>query len=490
MTSAASPAVAARPRAAALPLLLLIAVATALRLYGLGSQLWLDETSALNSIRRPALAIVTEWPGASSHILYELLAHGSIVLFGTTPFALRIVAAVFGIADVAMLYVLAARIFDRQHAVLMSALLAVSYHHVFYSQDARGYTALIFFFLVTSYLLVGIAERPAIGRREGILYALMGALTAYANPLGLFVVPAQALAALVEWRRRVRAGRPAFPIAPFLGYAVLSGVLTALLYAPFLSSLAAFTRRNVASPAEGPRLGFGLVLELLEGLKAAFFGPVGLVVAATVGVTGLVVWYRRNRFSAELLLMPLVVEAAILAALGAGLHPRYFAPALPVLFIVGGAGLIELVRRIVRSLGTRPRLAASMAMAFLVGVTVLSALPLVRYYRVPKQDFVGAMRTVDSLARPGEVKVGVYVAGHMLNGYYAAGYATVETLDDLLTLERSGNRLWLVTTLERVLRLHDARLYDHIRGEYRRVTVLPASVGDGEMRIYERPAAR
>ena len=67
---------------------------------------------------------------------------------------------------------------------------------------------------------------------------------------------------------------------------------------------------------------------------------------------------------------------------------------------------------------------------------------------------------------------------------------TSETLDDLLALEGSGRRLWLVTTLERVLRLHDTRLYDHIRGEYRRIAVLPASVGDGEMRIYEQPTAR
>src|SRR2546422_7380198 len=79
--------------------------------------------------------------------------------------------------------------------------------------------------------------------------------------------------------------------------------------------------------------------------------------------------------------------------------------------------------------------------------------------------------------------------GHVLDGYYRAGYATVETFDDLLPLERSGRRLWLVTTLERLLRVHDAGLYDHIRRDYRRITVLPATVGDGEMRIYERPAA-
>ena len=52
----------------------LLVVAAVLRVFQINNQLWIDEVSALESIKRPAWEILTEWPGASSHILFEFLA--------------------------------------------------------------------------------------------------------------------------------------------------------------------------------------------------------------------------------------------------------------------------------------------------------------------------------------------------------------------------------------------------------------------------------
>jgi hypothetical protein len=59
---------------------------------------------------------------------------------------------------------------------------------------------------------------------------------------------------------------------------------------------------------------------------------------------------------------------------------------------------------------------------------LLSAAPLARYYCVPKQDFLGATRAVQDLGWAGDTRVGVRVAGHVLNGYYHAAYRQAETL--------------------------------------------------------------
>ena len=129
-------------------LTLIIILATLFRIYQLNSQMWLDEFSAvLQAIRRPWFDIVSIWPGAASHVLYEVLANWSSALLGESAFSVRLPAAIFGVAGVAVLGKLGSRIYSNKAGLFLAALMAVSYNHIFFSQNARGYTALIFFFL-------------------------------------------------------------------------------------------------------------------------------------------------------------------------------------------------------------------------------------------------------------------------------------------------------------------------------------------------------
>ena len=125
--------------------------------------------------------------------------------------------------------------------------------------------------------------------------------------------------------------------------------------------------------------------------------------------------------------------------------------------------------------------------ASLIVVTVLSGFPLLDYYRYPKQDFVGALETVNTLAEPDDVRVGVQTAGNILNDYYQAGFEKVESLADLKAYERQGRPIWVVTTLERIMSAADPDLIEHLHSDYVLVELLPGTVGDGAMRIYGQP---
>jgi Dolichyl-phosphate-mannose-protein mannosyltransferase len=105
----------------ALALGAILAGAAALRFHALDTGLWHDEIL----------------------ILYTVLARLSLGLFGDGCWVLRLPAAVFGIASVGALYGLAREVTDRGEALLTAALLAFSYHHVWFSQNARGYTGLL-----------------------------------------------------------------------------------------------------------------------------------------------------------------------------------------------------------------------------------------------------------------------------------------------------------------------------------------------------------
>lgn len=465
----------------------LLLVASVLRFVKLDDQMWIDEISALTeSIQRPFSEIATRWPASASHILYELFARAGLLSLGI-PAGIRLPAALFGIAGVALGYAFARRAFGHRPGLVITGLLAVSYHHVFFSQNARGYTLLIALYLATLLLLVDAQRLGRAPVRLLVLYAVSGALAAYSMPMGWFILPGQGLVVIALWWRARAAGRQP-PVPPaIVGAAAAGGVLAALLYAPFVGGMLRFTRMNVAAPEEGARLGWGLVREVLDGLLGAFHGPVGLAVVAVFGVAGLVSWWRRHPVSLWAALAPLMLEAVVVVAVGIGIHPRYFAIALPVLLIVAGLGMESVVVAALRRVPITSRLRQTAAAGVLLAAVLLSAWPLVRYYRYPKQDFLGAVAVVEARGDACRVRVGVDVAGHVLQGYYhRGGFVTAENLDELRALEADGRPMCVVTTLEGLLAISDPGVVEHLHQHYRRVAWLPGTVGDASMRIYER----
>lgn len=484
---------AARPEASAsptswAPLLVLLAIAAVLRLHRLGSQLWLDEMSALGgSMRRPLAAIATEWPGASSHVLYELLARLSLVAFGEGPVSIRLPAMLFGVLGVGAFYVLATRLCERRHAIALGSIFALSYHHIFFSQNARGYTTLIFFFLLASAMLLEFRRAGRMSVGGAAAYGLTLALAAYANLFGAFIAMGHVLvvAAAALWPRWT-AGGVRLPLRRFALAVTGAAAATVVLYLPFLGSLIRYAEANVANPAEGPRLGWGLVQEVVEGLSAALFGPVGVMLAVGVGLLGLARLFRRHPFGVALLIAPLLLQLFAMVAAGIGIHPRYLAVALPVAILIGGYGAVSAIELAVRAVTKTPALRRRLAAGGLAVMVAASAVPLVGYYAYPKQDYLGAMALVDSLATPADTRVGVHLAGHVIEGFYGADYQVADRLEELLAIEAGARRVWAVTTLERLMYVEDAALFDHLRANYRLVRVLPGTVGDGAMRIYER----
>lgn len=471
----------------------LLALAAALRAVGLDRQLWLDEIAALTaSVRRPVLEIVSEWPAVTSHPLFDLLAHASVAALGETALALRLPAALFGVAGVWVLYRLGREVAGPATGVVAAALLAVSYHHVYFSQNARGYTALLFFYLAASVAALPAARRT-LRRREGVAYAASGALAAYAHPFGVFVVPGHLLAIGASTLRRQRDGTASAParerFASLLTWGAVAGGAAALLYLPYLGSILEMAREKAGVAAEGPTLGLGLAVETLEGLRVGLGGTVPLLAAAAAGALGTWLWARRHPHALGLVAAPLALQAAAFGAVGLGLHPRYFLPALPVAVLLGASGLLAAVRApLQRALPSRPALRRWVGAGVLAAAVLATAAPLERYYRHPKQDYTGALREARSLAERGGTPVGVHLAGHVLNGHYGAGFASADDLADLRSLEARHDTLLLVTTLERVLAAHDSALHNRIHRSYERVRYLPGTVGDGALRIYRGPA--
>ena len=152
--------------------------------------------------------------------------------------------------------------------------------------------------------------------------------------------------------------------------------------------------------------------------------------------------------------------------------------------LVAGTSVAELVRWLGARFGAAGVFGVPLTLVVFVAA---SAVPLQRYYQYPKQDYLGAAAAVTARANPEDARVGIHLAGHVLQGYYGLPYLQVETVSELVSLETRYSRLWLVTTLERLLAINDAELARHIHERYRVVEVFPGTVGDGAVRLYVGP---
>ena len=92
------------------------------------------------------------------------------------------------------------------------------------------------------------------------------------------------------------------------------------------------------------------------------------------------------------------------------------------------------------------------------------------------------------LASDNDVAVGTFLAGDVMRFYYNPDFLVVLSLEDLRKQEAKGRRVWVVTTLERVLANAYPDVLAHLRQNYELVQVLPGSLDDGDMRIYMREA--
>jgi mannosyltransferase len=174
-------------------LLGLYAVALVARLVDLNSQLWADEyLSLVRYVRLPAWDLFTHFYSNNQHPLYSLLAHATMSVFGEAAWTLRLPAALLGAACVPALYALARRVTTRREAFLTTALLALSYHHVWFSQNGRGYTGIMLGGIVCTTLLLDGLRTPR--PRTFILYGLVAGLGAYTHLGMVFIVVGHAAA--------------------------------------------------------------------------------------------------------------------------------------------------------------------------------------------------------------------------------------------------------------------------------------------------------
>lgn len=341
----------------------LLAMALALRLWGIGEGLPyvynIDEAGhfvpkavqmfepgrGLNPgyfVNPPALTYVLHlvlavWFGGGHGVLREYDLHPANVFLLS-----RVVVAVLGSGAVWLLYLFAARLFDRRVALLAAAIEAVAFLPVFYGHLALNDAATL---LPLTLTLLGSAGILRGGRRRDYAVAGIGLGFACASKYtaGIAILPLAAAASLRYLETPAPAGRRTLTGLAIAGGCALGAFLLAnpfalLDFARFRSEI--IHQSSLSGEAQG-KLGAPKRGGVLYYLWALTWGLGWIPALAALG-GAIAIWWRDVRLGW------LLAPAPILFLAFMGLQDRYFGrwllPIFPILCVLAAFFAVFIVR--------------------------------------------------------------------------------------------------------------------------------------------------
>jgi hypothetical protein len=277
--------------------------------------------------------VLGERGGAPLHFLFAYaVAHGGGGLTG-----LRLVSALFAVASVPVIALLASRLTSRTVALVTAALVSASWALLFHALYGRMYSLFLFTSALSYLGMVVALERG--GRRAFTLWGLAVVATVATHPYGALVFGSQVLYVVL---RRARTREALWTI----------GVVAVACLPFWRANLVLAGRFDVGVGGGGEKLGAPLpVARYLAHVAGDFTSGFPAVLPFVLVLAALGFWrLRRTRPSSALLVAAVVgtpTLALLVARLGSSAAPesRHLIFALPFFSMLVAAGVVFLVRR-------------------------------------------------------------------------------------------------------------------------------------------------
>jgi len=382
--------IAQRRHREALALIAIIAAATLVRILFLGKSLWLDEGVAISDAWAGGLPlhIWGEWLHRLWHAEFNMVFYFALLRawlrIGSGEAFIRLLSVIPAVATIPFVYALGKRLLNARAGLIAALLLAVHGAHVLYSQEARGYTLVVFLSTLSTYFFVAGVEsrRP----RHWAAYWLASVLSVYSHFFGGLVVVAQ-------WVSLAWAPKKKIPWKQF----VLATIAVLVCVGPAI----AFVLTN-----KGRQVEWIAPLRLSQAVNAISEFAGNPIVLPVYLILWIVAVRRRpvpkpdeaaaeeQRWLGALIVSWLVVPFLLATAISLKrpmLVPRYLLICVPAAVLLAAKGAVSLTAK-------RRRIA--------IWTAVILSIAFIGFrYRRPKEDWRGASRYVLTHARQNDAIV-------------------------------------------------------------------------------------
>lgn len=482
-------------RQATFALSCIIALGLLLRCLFLNSSFWLDEITPLTFYRDSSIfGLLTTYYSTNNHLFYTLLEKMAVSVFGEQEWVVRLPSVLIGALTIPVFYLLTRLVASRWISLAAALLLAVSYQHIFFSQNARGYTAHLLFSLgATLFLLRGVKKDKVWHWVGYCLCTFLNMASIIASLSVLIAHFLMAVVASVVVQRRSGGGWPLFWRLSSVMF--LSLLMVLHLYSIIFPQAYMVVQETYKVQSTGFTLFSAEFLnEVVRGLRisSAPLVAVAAVPGLIIAFAGLKAMFRSSWLLLVGLILPEILLALYLLKLALAVSPRFFLLALPFALLVCATGLHESLRWILKRIG-QEKLSMPLFTLSILCVMAVNIPPLMSYYRIPKQDFRSAVLYLKS--KPGKIyPLSIYTAREGV-AYYASrsdmrlnqDYYDVRTIPEFTEVLRQHKpeQLYLITTFPRALHLDHPELEPLIEKYWVVDKVFPGSIGDGDLTVWK-----
>ena len=153
-------------------ILLIFLIFFLLRLNKLGyHDLWYDEAASVNYASFP-------WSNWNAP-LYWILLHFWVKIFGFSEFSLRFPSLIFNFLSIVLVFLLGKKLFNKKVGIIASIFIGLSPFHLWYAQEARDYSMVLFLGTFAFYLLFKAIEKGEF--KFWLLFAFISLIGIYTN---------------------------------------------------------------------------------------------------------------------------------------------------------------------------------------------------------------------------------------------------------------------------------------------------------------------
>ncbi len=330
--------------------LALISLAVVFRMENANSPMKHDEAYTYITFSRSLFSAITDYSKPNNHILHTILVFLSTKIFGKGAWVVRLPALLAGVLLVPASYWLASRLYDRWTALGTAFLVAWFPPLVAYSNDARGYTMVALFALLT--LALGDHVRKEKNLFFWVLISLFSALGLYTIPTMLY--PFGVLFAWLFLENQVYGPGPYCTKKEFLKYWLAAGlgaaVLTALFYTPVL--IYTGPEKLFANDMLAPVPWKDLLVTVSARIQGTWVEwttqvPMAVVIVLEIGwVLSLVFHFKLAKARIPLQLAALLWFSALELIQRANAEARVWSFLMPLMLLWATAGIFGLLQKV------------------------------------------------------------------------------------------------------------------------------------------------
>lgn len=423
----------------------ILSLGLVLRCWNITQSFWWDEIwSTMAYAAAPAVGTIMKSLGYyfNNHILYSLMAHGSIKLLGESEFSARLPAVIMGLLGIVVTFQFFRKYLGDGCGIIAAFLLAISAFHIDHSTEARGYSGLALCALVSSFFFLQALRTNIMS--QWAFYVLWTVLGCYMQIFMIAVCIAQLIFFLIIFLSE-KAGFSSDKIAlpsygTFFRALFLAAVLTVILYAPILPTF--LTNMGKVRLVNVSRLPFltNLLTSMLPGINT----PLGSIMYCITVCGGLYGVFRKNSVFGTYLLtiisFPLILYLSLNPMFMFG---RYFIFALPFVLLTVGAGIVFFSQHLPQRYKTGFIFLCVLLICFIHIPSVKTVLTQDR------QNYREALQFVEQagITQDTDLVFSIGYAGEHFK-YYArhTAIAFPESLKELFDMAGGKQRLWCLIT--------------------------------------------